>query len=124
MYLDDIVSAQKRGEARGITSVCSAHPHVLKQTLKVSAKHPRNEVEGAKTFRVSFYEIIKLQQVTAPSAFANSSTVTGWTWYPRASSLARVFGKAVGKMIFPFTGRQFAANGSDGSTSIQSKPLK
>ena len=35
MYLDEIVRAQKQGEARGITSVCSAHPYVLKQTLKV-----------------------------------------------------------------------------------------
>ncbi|MCI0521118.1 MAG: class II D-tagatose-bisphosphate aldolase, non-catalytic subunit [Chloroflexi bacterium] len=42
MYLDEIVAAQKRGEARGIPSVCSAHPYVLKQTLKVS-----------ETFRVS-----------------------------------------------------------------------
>jgi D-tagatose-1,6-bisphosphate aldolase subunit GatZ/KbaZ len=42
MYLDGIVSAQKRGEAKGITSVCSAHPFVIKETLKVS-----------KTFRVS-----------------------------------------------------------------------
>ena len=41
MYLDEIIGAQKRGEARGITSVCSAHPFVLKETLKVS-----------KTFRV------------------------------------------------------------------------
>ena len=42
MYLDDVVAAQKRGEARGITSVCSAHPYAIKQTLKVF-----------KTFRVS-----------------------------------------------------------------------
>ena len=35
MVLDDIVQAQKRGEAKGIPSICSAHPHVLKQTLKV-----------------------------------------------------------------------------------------
>jgi len=42
MYLDEIVASQKRGEARGITSVCSAHPYVIKQTLKVS-----------QTFRVS-----------------------------------------------------------------------
>ena len=35
MYLDEIVAAQKRGEAKGITSVCSAHPAVIKQTLKV-----------------------------------------------------------------------------------------
>jgi D-tagatose-1,6-bisphosphate aldolase subunit GatZ/KbaZ len=53
MYLDKIVAAQKRGEARGITSVCSAHPTVIKQTLRVFAKHPRNSVEGMKTFRVS-----------------------------------------------------------------------
>jgi D-tagatose-1,6-bisphosphate aldolase subunit GatZ/KbaZ len=42
MYLDDVVAAQKCGEAKGITSVCSAHPYVIKQTLKV-----------AKTFNVS-----------------------------------------------------------------------
>ncbi|MCJ7702701.1 MAG: D-tagatose-bisphosphate aldolase, class II, non-catalytic subunit [Anaerolineales bacterium] len=29
MILDDIVSAQKNGEPRGITSICSAHPTVL-----------------------------------------------------------------------------------------------
>jgi D-tagatose-1,6-bisphosphate aldolase subunit GatZ/KbaZ len=34
MYLDEIVAAQKRGEARGIASICSAHPFVLKQTLQ------------------------------------------------------------------------------------------
>ena len=34
MYLDEIMAAQKRGEARGIASVCSAHPYVLEQTLR------------------------------------------------------------------------------------------
>ena len=52
MYLDEICAAQKRGEAKGITSVCSAHPYVLKETLKVFAKHPQNESKGAQTFRV------------------------------------------------------------------------
>ena len=42
MYLDEVVAAQKRGEAKGITSICSAHPDVIRQTLKVS-----------ETFRVS-----------------------------------------------------------------------
>ena len=32
---DELIAAQKRGEARGMTSVCSAHPYVLKETLKV-----------------------------------------------------------------------------------------
>jgi len=35
MALDEIIAAQKRGEAKGITSVCSAHPSVIRQTLKV-----------------------------------------------------------------------------------------
>jgi len=35
MYLDEILEAQKRHEARGIPSICSAHSYVLKQTLKV-----------------------------------------------------------------------------------------
>ena len=34
MYLDEIVAAQKRGEARGIASVCSAHPWVLKAVFR------------------------------------------------------------------------------------------
>ena len=33
MYLDDVVAAQKRGEAKGIASICSAHPWVLKTIL-------------------------------------------------------------------------------------------
>ncbi len=33
MYLDEIITAQKRGEPRGVTSVCSAHAHVVRQTL-------------------------------------------------------------------------------------------
>ncbi|MFZ0034459.1 MAG: class II D-tagatose-bisphosphate aldolase, non-catalytic subunit [Sedimentisphaerales bacterium] len=33
MYLDEIVSAQKRGEAKGIPSICSAHSWVLKAAL-------------------------------------------------------------------------------------------
>jgi len=36
MYLDEIVAAQKRGESKGIPSVCSAHPNVIRQTLRVS----------------------------------------------------------------------------------------
>jgi len=35
MYLDEIVAAQKRGEAKGITSICSAHPYVIRQALQV-----------------------------------------------------------------------------------------
>jgi D-tagatose-1,6-bisphosphate aldolase subunit GatZ/KbaZ len=35
MLLDEIVAAQMRGEAKGFAAVCSAHPWVLKETLKV-----------------------------------------------------------------------------------------
>jgi D-tagatose-1,6-bisphosphate aldolase subunit GatZ/KbaZ len=35
--LDEIVLAQKRGEARGIASICSAHPWVLKTSLRGTA---------------------------------------------------------------------------------------
>ncbi|MBN2148078.1 MAG: class II D-tagatose-bisphosphate aldolase, non-catalytic subunit [Anaerolineales bacterium] len=34
MYLDQIVQAQKQGKARGIASICSAHPWVLKTALR------------------------------------------------------------------------------------------
>ena len=33
-YLDQVIKSQKRGEARGITSICSAHPTVLKTAIK------------------------------------------------------------------------------------------
>jgi D-tagatose-1,6-bisphosphate aldolase subunit GatZ/KbaZ len=33
-FLDEIVQAQKKGEARGIPSICSAHPWVLKTALQ------------------------------------------------------------------------------------------
>jgi D-tagatose-1,6-bisphosphate aldolase subunit GatZ/KbaZ len=53
MYLDDVVAAQKRGEATGIPSVCSAHPVVIQQTLRVFAEHARFQEQGMKTLRVS-----------------------------------------------------------------------
>jgi D-tagatose-1,6-bisphosphate aldolase subunit GatZ/KbaZ len=34
MLLDEIVKAQKRGEAKGITSICSAHPWVLRSAMR------------------------------------------------------------------------------------------
>ena len=34
MCLDDIVQAQNRGEAKGITAICSAHPWVLKACMQ------------------------------------------------------------------------------------------
>jgi D-tagatose-1,6-bisphosphate aldolase subunit GatZ/KbaZ len=36
--LQDIVHAQKHGLARGITSICSAHPHVLKAAMERAAR--------------------------------------------------------------------------------------
>src|SRR5512142_2268044 len=39
MYLDEVLAAQKRGEARGIASVCSAHPTVLRQAVR-TFQHP------------------------------------------------------------------------------------
>jgi D-tagatose-1,6-bisphosphate aldolase subunit GatZ/KbaZ len=39
MFLDEIVAAQKHGEARGVTSVCSAHPFVLEATLRHGLAH-------------------------------------------------------------------------------------
>jgi len=38
-YLDFIVTAQKYGEARGVTSVCSAHPFVLETALRHGLEH-------------------------------------------------------------------------------------
>ena len=39
MYLDEIVAAQKHGDARGIPSICSAHPVVLREALR-TLRHP------------------------------------------------------------------------------------
>jgi D-tagatose-1,6-bisphosphate aldolase subunit GatZ/KbaZ len=38
MYLDEIVAAQHRGEAKGIPSVCSAHPDVLREALRLASR--------------------------------------------------------------------------------------
>jgi D-tagatose-1,6-bisphosphate aldolase subunit GatZ/KbaZ len=38
MYLDEIVQAQKRGGAKGITSICSAHPWVLKIAMRQTSE--------------------------------------------------------------------------------------
>jgi hypothetical protein len=58
--------------------------------------------------------MIKLQQVTAPSAFASSETSTVITRYPAATSRAKVLGNDVGYTIDLPTGRQLAAYGSSG----------
>jgi D-tagatose-1,6-bisphosphate aldolase subunit GatZ/KbaZ len=44
MYLDEVVAAQKRGEAKGITSICSAHPWVLKIAMQTSEVYKTSEV--------------------------------------------------------------------------------
>lgn len=36
MYLDEVLLAQKQGQARGIASLCTAHPWVLKTALQTS----------------------------------------------------------------------------------------
>ena len=36
MYLNEIITAQKRGEARGIPSICSAHPWVLRAVISLA----------------------------------------------------------------------------------------
>ncbi|MGC8873940.1 MAG: class II D-tagatose-bisphosphate aldolase non-catalytic subunit [Chloroflexia bacterium] len=40
-WLDEVVRAQKRGEALGIPSICSAHPFVLQAVLRHAAKADR-----------------------------------------------------------------------------------
>jgi D-tagatose-1,6-bisphosphate aldolase subunit GatZ/KbaZ len=39
MYLDEVIIAQKNGESKGITSICSAHPWVLRAAMS-GTKHP------------------------------------------------------------------------------------
>jgi D-tagatose-1,6-bisphosphate aldolase subunit GatZ/KbaZ len=38
-YLDEIIQAQKIGKAKGIPSICSAHPAVLQASLKLGLTH-------------------------------------------------------------------------------------
>jgi len=44
MYLNEIISAQKSGEAKGITSICSAHPWVLRAAMQ--KKHGKLLIEA------------------------------------------------------------------------------
>ena len=48
-FLDEILLAQKRGEARGLPSICSSHPWVLKAALQETLK-------VSKTFRILLIE--------------------------------------------------------------------
>jgi D-tagatose-1,6-bisphosphate aldolase subunit GatZ/KbaZ len=47
-FLDEIVRAQKRGEARGIPSLCSAHPWVLQAAMQETMK---GTLKVSETFR-------------------------------------------------------------------------
>jgi D-tagatose-1,6-bisphosphate aldolase subunit GatZ/KbaZ len=38
MYLDEVIKAQKKGETKGIVSICSAHPWVLKAAMQETEK--------------------------------------------------------------------------------------
>ena len=46
-YLDEIVRLQKRGEARGIPSICSAHPWVLKAAMSHVPSGNRDYADGS-----------------------------------------------------------------------------
>ncbi len=48
-YLDEIVRLQKRGEARGIPSICSAHPWVLKAAMSRLTSENRAYLAGSGT---------------------------------------------------------------------------
>jgi D-tagatose-1,6-bisphosphate aldolase subunit GatZ/KbaZ len=51
--LDDMLRAQKRGEARGMASICSAHPWVLKSAMKESMN---KTLKVSETLRVLLIE--------------------------------------------------------------------
>ncbi len=44
MYLDDVVKVQKDGRSKGILSICSAHPWVLKAAMQTSEVFKTSEV--------------------------------------------------------------------------------
>ena len=41
---DELIAAQKQGEAKGLTSICSAHPWVLKTAMQTSEVSKTSEV--------------------------------------------------------------------------------
>ncbi len=45
-FLDEIIQLQKQGETKGLASICSAHPWVLKETLKASETRKVRLVEA------------------------------------------------------------------------------
>src|SRR6185436_1986556 len=66
---------------------------------------------------------IKLQHVTAPSAFATSLASTACTLSPRRARRSAVRGNADDTTIRSWSRSAFAAGGSDGSTSTSVNPL-
>ena len=39
MYLDEVLAAQRRGEAKGTASICSTNPFVIRQAVE-TFEHP------------------------------------------------------------------------------------
>ena len=52
-FLDEIVHAQKRGEARGLPSICSAHPWVLKAAMSRPDQNNRDHAGTGTTTHAS-----------------------------------------------------------------------
>jgi D-tagatose-1,6-bisphosphate aldolase subunit GatZ/KbaZ len=55
MWMDEVLSAQKRGAAKGITSICSAHPYVLRAAIQMAARNGTQVLVEATCNQVNQY---------------------------------------------------------------------
>jgi len=102
-FLDEIVRAQKRGEVRGITSICSAHPWVLKAAMRrddpVLIESTCNQVNqfGGYTGMTPAAFVAFVRELAAENSFPPESLILGgdhlgpspWQGEPAASAMAK-----------------------------------
>jgi D-tagatose-1,6-bisphosphate aldolase subunit GatZ/KbaZ len=102
-FLDEIVRAQKLGEVRGIASICSAHPWVLKAAMRrddpVLIESTCNQVNqfGGYTGMTPAAFVAFVRELAAESGFPPESLILGgdhlgpspWQDEPAASAMAK-----------------------------------
>jgi D-tagatose-1,6-bisphosphate aldolase subunit GatZ/KbaZ len=102
-FLDEIVRAQKRGEVRGIASICSAHPWVLKAAMRrdgpVLIESTCNQVNqfGGYTGMTPADFVAFVRELAAENSFPPESLLLGgdhlgpspWQDEPAASAMAK-----------------------------------
>jgi D-tagatose-1,6-bisphosphate aldolase subunit GatZ/KbaZ len=131
--LDDLLQAQKRGEPRGIPSICSAHPWVLKTALQgtdpVLVESTCNQVNqfGGYTGMTPEMFVKFVHKVAAQNNFSQNKILMGgdhlgpfpWQQEPAASAMSKAT-----EMVRLYALNGFTKIHLDASMSLGSDPRR